>query len=220
MAELDKEKWFYVHGDGVIKTLEELPEALRTMSLETYAYHTRDKNDFAQWIREIFQLEGLADSIIGKDKEEAARIIEEWLNQQDKEQEVRDEEKLREIISRIDERFNDKIEALFPTLEEVMPPEVKQKIEELEEKLKDIELKMSEERKNGYEFFKTPLLIRMAESKINIARSSWTDIDLEKASRAVEEVLTTHDLELKEAEKIKRERQEFEREYLLNEYKG
>ena len=111
-------------------------------------------------------------------------------------------DKIEEITKKV-ENFSDSITKTFPTLDEVMPEQVKQQIEELEEKLRDLESRLSQERKQGYQFFKTPLLMRIAQSKINIARASWEEKDIEKAKQAVMEVLTTHDSELKEGEKIK-----------------
>ena len=56
--------YFWVHQGGVLRNLRDLLGALESMSDEQFAFHTkREGNDFANWIREIFHEEGLADRL-------------------------------------------------------------------------------------------------------------------------------------------------------------
>lgn len=46
---------FWVNNGPVLKSVDELLKALKEMSDEQYAYHTkRDGNDFANWIQDCF----------------------------------------------------------------------------------------------------------------------------------------------------------------------
>ena len=50
------EKCFWVHYGPVLKNLQELSAALKTMSDDQYFYHASGaKNDFALWVSEVLQ---------------------------------------------------------------------------------------------------------------------------------------------------------------------
>lgn len=54
MFESPQDKAFWVNNGPVVSTLEGLREALKTMSDEQFAYHTkRAGNDFARWVDEV-----------------------------------------------------------------------------------------------------------------------------------------------------------------------
>lgn len=45
---------FWVNGNGALRNLKNLADSLSQMSDETFAYHVNaEKNDFANWIREV-----------------------------------------------------------------------------------------------------------------------------------------------------------------------
>ena len=55
---------FWVNNGPVVHSVEELLDAIRTMSDEQYAYHTtRDGNDFANWIKDCLKDGGCATSV-------------------------------------------------------------------------------------------------------------------------------------------------------------
>jgi hypothetical protein len=55
---------FWVCDGGVIKNLKELKVAFKKMNDKTFAYHvSKDKNDFAKWIKEVLKDEVLAKSL-------------------------------------------------------------------------------------------------------------------------------------------------------------
>jgi hypothetical protein len=61
LLDVPGEKSFWVNGGQVLHNLEELGEALRTMSDENYIYHANgQKNDFITWVREVIGDEKLA----------------------------------------------------------------------------------------------------------------------------------------------------------------
>ena len=57
---------FWVNNGPVVRSLEELLDALKAMSDEQYAHHTQrgDGNDFVTWIRDCLQDEESAQSIV------------------------------------------------------------------------------------------------------------------------------------------------------------
>jgi hypothetical protein len=71
------EKYFYVSDGSVIKSLNELPDALRRMHPDTFAYHANsEKNDFANWTKEVFNHSRLAKKLkVAKDKEAMAKKV-------------------------------------------------------------------------------------------------------------------------------------------------
>ncbi len=77
-ADVEPEFRFWL-GDGrVIKNLNELAHALRTMHNSTFFHHVnRDKNDFSNWIKEIIKDKALAEKVRNiKDSGEMAATIE------------------------------------------------------------------------------------------------------------------------------------------------
>ncbi len=64
MINLPAEKFFYVRDGQVLKSLHELPAALRVMSDETFRHHVNEeKNDFYNWTLHVFQHSSLARKI-------------------------------------------------------------------------------------------------------------------------------------------------------------
>ncbi|MBN2052080.1 hypothetical protein JW756_01120 [Candidatus Woesearchaeota archaeon] len=76
-TEIPVEKYFYVCDGTVIKNLNELPDALRNMSPESFAFHVNDeKNDFHNWIKDVFEHTRLARNVKNtKRKETMAKKV-------------------------------------------------------------------------------------------------------------------------------------------------
>ncbi len=198
-----EEKAFYVYGDGKLYSVYELVDALLNMPNETYNFHVNEhKNDFSNWLRDVFGLEKLAEEIRYLTKEEAANMIKKWLSSLESEKQIPESSKVRgeehnnnktietikTIVERVDTRFSDILEPTFMNFTNYIPEEIKEKLDALEDSLKEIESRISEERKQGHVFFLTPYLIRFARNKIKIARASWKKEDIEKAENEVEHV--------------------------------
>ena len=61
---LPPEKFFYLNDGRILKSLHELPDALRTMSEDTFRHHvTPERNDFYNWAANVFQHARLARKI-------------------------------------------------------------------------------------------------------------------------------------------------------------
>ena len=61
LEDVPEDKRFWVCDGRVLKNLKELEQALRTMSDETYRYHVNKmKNDFYNWIKDVFKDKKLA----------------------------------------------------------------------------------------------------------------------------------------------------------------
>lgn len=55
---------FFLHSGGVLKSMSELHQALKAMPKETFCFHvTKERNDFANWIRDIIGDVDLAKSL-------------------------------------------------------------------------------------------------------------------------------------------------------------
>jgi hypothetical protein len=56
---------FWCHDGSIFSDLLELAEGLRTMSDETFAFHSNlEKHDFSNWIRDVIGDEQLADELM------------------------------------------------------------------------------------------------------------------------------------------------------------
>ena len=69
------EFYFNVCDGGTLKNVKELKKALKTMSEDVFYFHVNEsKNDFANWIKDIFKMEELAQELY------KARTMEETKN--------------------------------------------------------------------------------------------------------------------------------------------
>ena len=76
------EHFFYCADGTVLRSIHELEKKLRAISNETYSHHVNEsKNDFHNWIRDVFQEHELANEILtAKTQAEAAAIVRKHLN--------------------------------------------------------------------------------------------------------------------------------------------
>ena len=62
--EISPDKYFYLVYGNVLTNLKDLISALKDMKKEIFNYHvTKDKNDFANWIENVFENKKLATEI-------------------------------------------------------------------------------------------------------------------------------------------------------------
>ena len=75
--EIPPEKYFVLRSGSTIKSLEELAHNLDSISDEDFSFHVDgNKNDFANWIRDVFGRADLAESILPiKDKKESQIVL-------------------------------------------------------------------------------------------------------------------------------------------------
>jgi hypothetical protein len=65
LAKVPAEYVFWCHDGAVFTDIYDLLEGLKTMSDETFAYHSNlEKHDFSNWIRAIMGDEELADALM------------------------------------------------------------------------------------------------------------------------------------------------------------
>jgi hypothetical protein len=61
IADVPEDKMFWCHDGRALKNLQELDDALREISDETFSYHLNEtKNDFRNWVRDVIGDEKLA----------------------------------------------------------------------------------------------------------------------------------------------------------------
>ncbi len=77
VADVPEQYAFWCVDGRVLKNMQELKQALETMSDETYAYHANaEKNDFAKWVRDIISDEQLAKDLEkATGRSRAARLV-------------------------------------------------------------------------------------------------------------------------------------------------
>lgn len=85
-SDVDTKHQFWLKDMGAVKNLKELVEALKTMSDDVFKHHvTNERNDFSNWIRDIIEDKGLADSISKvKNQKKIGKIIEKKLKKIEK----------------------------------------------------------------------------------------------------------------------------------------
>lgn len=82
MAEVDENLAFWVNQGPVIRDVAKLPAAIKNMSKEQFKHHVnKERNDFANWIRDVFGNKKLAGSIAKvKTKKTMIKRLEDALN--------------------------------------------------------------------------------------------------------------------------------------------
>jgi len=64
LGEAPEEKHFYVADGRRLKNLQELAEALGTMTEEIFMHHANEaRNDFSNWVNDVFEEKSLADNL-------------------------------------------------------------------------------------------------------------------------------------------------------------
>ncbi len=64
LTDVQPDKCFWVSNGWIIRSLKELPLALRKMNNDTFVYHVnKGKNDFANWVADVVGDKKLAASI-------------------------------------------------------------------------------------------------------------------------------------------------------------
>ncbi|RJQ18131.1 hypothetical protein C4573_00215 [Candidatus Woesearchaeota archaeon] len=83
MGDMDKkildapeQHYFHIAGGVSVKNIKELLRELKKMKTETYQHHVNaNKNDFSNWLNDIFQETKLAKEMYTATKSKAAMLI-------------------------------------------------------------------------------------------------------------------------------------------------
>ena len=70
---------FYVVDGSVLKSLDDLHDAVKRWSDDVFYYHVNDqKNDLGNWVRDVFGMQGLADRLYAvRTLEDTAKVLRE-----------------------------------------------------------------------------------------------------------------------------------------------
>lgn len=79
LASVPEEYTFKCQGGRILRNMQELAEALATMTDDTFAFHSNvERNDFSNWVRDIIEDEKLArDLKKSPDKTQASKAVQE-----------------------------------------------------------------------------------------------------------------------------------------------
>lgn len=75
LREVGNEKAFYVYSGPTLKSLSDLANELETMSDDSFRHHTTGKNDFSNWVKDVFKDFELASKIEKAPKAKMAGIV-------------------------------------------------------------------------------------------------------------------------------------------------
>ncbi len=133
MVDIKPEQYFVLNNGRVIKNLYELANSLMSMDDDTFNHHvTSDRNDFSNWVRDVFHNVGLAQQILeSKDKESMSKVINSSFSSPKEEKKIRERKLGPKIVKK----------KIVVTKNEDMSKEVKQKIDEILMKEKEIQLR-------------------------------------------------------------------------------
>ena len=74
---LQPEQYFFLHGGGELKSLEELFVELQTMDHAVFSHHvSAERNDFATWVRDVMGDKYLAKNLaLAKNRDEMLKML-------------------------------------------------------------------------------------------------------------------------------------------------
>jgi predicted metal-dependent HD superfamily phosphohydrolase len=77
LPKVPEEYIFWCHDGRILHSMKELGDALNTMTDETYAFHANiEKNDFANWVRDVIKDERLAKDLQkASSQAQAAKLV-------------------------------------------------------------------------------------------------------------------------------------------------
>ena len=77
LADVAPEQCFWINNGPIIRNLQEMADALNYMEDQTFMHHiNKDKNDFANWVRDVLKDEELAGKLVKiKSKEKILKEI-------------------------------------------------------------------------------------------------------------------------------------------------
>jgi len=77
LADVPEEYVFWCHDGRILRSTKELGAALNAMADETYAFHVNtEKNDFANWVRDVIKDERLAKDLQkAPNQAQAAKLV-------------------------------------------------------------------------------------------------------------------------------------------------
>ena len=78
LGDVENDKKFWVNNGTVLKNLDELLDALNSMSNDTFQYHANsEKNDFSRWIGDVIGDKKLAEDLAkSKNKKSVIKKLE------------------------------------------------------------------------------------------------------------------------------------------------
>lgn len=145
--EIKPEEYFRLSNGRVLKNLNELLNALKSMDEETFEFHVNEnKNDFGNWVKDVFKDEELAKSIFNfKTREDVIDAIETRLFEDEKKEHIKIEvDKLQFDVNKIrkkgDVRLTTRDNALKPRKFIKNYPFVKDSVKTLSQKPKEMSL--------------------------------------------------------------------------------
>ncbi len=81
------DRYFYLASGTVLKSIKELAEALKTMDQWVFEHHVNlQKNDFSNWIRDVYNAEELSKEIESADSKKMIELLEKNLKKKEREE--------------------------------------------------------------------------------------------------------------------------------------
>ncbi len=76
-AVTNPDQYFYLHGGGSLRSIEELFAELQTMDQTTFRHHVnQQRNDFASWVRDVMDDRFLAKNIeLTQDRDQMLKLL-------------------------------------------------------------------------------------------------------------------------------------------------
>ncbi len=207
----DPTKYFWLRSGRGLRSLRELANVLPSIGEEEWRYHVNEeKNDFANWIRDVFGQHRLAEALRrATSKSDFQRLLYTTLTkasivEKQREKEKVKQERERAVIndpeafvqyheedSRRKDELADRFDALARTFEEnlapEMPKEVEHRLDQLTERFEALRQQVSEARKLGKDPLFAALLLKRLQSKLAYAKTTEREEDFAKVDALLDE---------------------------------
>ncbi len=201
-------KEFVINKSGKVLTarnLEELLSIVNVISDETFR-EFQSRNDFANWIANVLGFKDLSKAVSSCSSKQCLQAkIQEFLNQdKNKAREGNDEadnaglkKQVETISSRVEEEF--KVKTFQQDNSEALD-----KISSLKSKVLDLETKISDFRKKGFDMYLSWNLLRFAKIKLRVAEKTLLEYDIKRVESLLLDVEKALEEEAKQESKIEK----------------
>lgn len=135
LGNINPTNYFFLENGCIIKNLHELIANLETLDVMLYCKHVdRNKNDFSNWIKDVFGEEKLAEKIYSiKTPKEMAEVIKNCLNDLESEESHLQLPRLIKVENKIGDEIANKLDEILLKEKEMIIRE--EKIKEIEDKI-------------------------------------------------------------------------------------
>ena len=201
--EIKPEEYFKCHNGKILKSIHDLEEELNLIvqgkNTDNFSHHvTRERNDYATWLQNVFLKKRLAARIQSKRKpEDMLKLIQEY-NEPEKKPGAKQEpkEEIKPVNVDKAEVLLERVKSMKARATAGTPETVHEKISFLKEKMEALKQEITDARRIGKDMLIPSLLMKNVQPKISYYEASREQSDYHNAEVLLADIKKEVDEEL------------------------